>query len=727
MLRSRFGSKAFVVLCVASPVFAGEYRFVRIADSADGGYSLDAGRHAAINNAGTVSVYRTLPGFIIDLSLGNGGPLSTVVTNSGGLTDGYGLHTPSLNDSGQLAFFAENAATGFGVYRATPGGGVTAIGVSGAGTFNGFVPHVSMNNSGNVAYTVAASGAIDGLYIGNGTANVRMYGTGVDGVSVASGPSLNNAGTVSFAGSLVSVGTSHLRGAGETPAVIGSAVNDFSTYVESIINEGGVVAFGATRFSSPTQGIFVGTGGSAVTTYVDTDGPYSNLPIHDSSGFAAGGYPALSNAGTVAFLGFLDAGGGGIFTGPDPDANKVIKIGDTLFGREIDNFFGGLGREAINDAGEIAFQVGFAAGGGAAVVKAIPFTPMKWSDDSDGTWSDSGNWIGGVPNAFHHDANFTDAITAPRTITVDGAFTVGSINFDNANGYTVTGPGSITLNDSTGGGRVEVQSGNHVISTSLVSAKTNLVVKEATSLTVSTSGLSGIVDKNGTGRVRINRMLVNELNINEGSLEILPNGTASGTSRANVVKLAGTTDAWTSVLDLNDNDMIIDHNGSSTAPLINAANQIKTGYASGAWSGNGITSSMANATTFALGYADNAVLGLTAFSGQSVDPSSVMVKYTYFGDSDLDGDVDIADLGNLATNWQSIGSWTGGDFDYNGTVNVNDLGLLASNWQSGVSSPLSGSFADTLAGFGLASTSVPEPGLLPILSAFSVALARRRR
>ena len=131
-----------------------------------------------------------------------------------------------------------------------------------------------------------------------------------------------------------------------------------------------------------------------------------------------------------------------------------------------------------------------------------------------------------------------------------------------------------------------------------------------------------------------------------------------------------------------------------------------------------------------MGYADNSVAGLATFSSQSVDMTSVLVKYTFYGDSDLDGDVDVADLGNLASNWQSSAEWVSGDFDYSGFVDVADLGMLASNWQSGVSTPLAGSLDEILASLGLPSNSVPEPGSIvwiSTLGASSLMRSRRHR
>jgi rhamnogalacturonan endolyase len=58
------------------------------------------------------------------------------------------------------------------------------------------------------------------------------------------------------------------------------------------------------------------------------------------------------------------------------------------------------------------------------------------------------------------------------------------------------------------------------------------------------------------------------------------------------------------------------------------------------------------------------------------------------GDADRDRDVDINDLGILASNWQqSPRTFSQGDFDYSQTVDVNDLGILASRWQQQLAAP----------------------------------------
>ena len=139
------------------------------------------------------------------------------------------------------------------------------------------------------------------------------------------------------------------------------------------------------------------------------------------------------------------------------------------------------------------------------------------------------------------------------------------------------------------------------------------------------------------------------------------------------------------------------------------------------------------------------------------ETANVIVKYTYRGDANLDGQVDVTDLGRLATNWQTSGDWVDGDFDYSGFidvtdlgilatnwqqngewvnadydysgfVDVTDLGILATNWQQGVGSPLSMSFSEAMALFPeFSGVSIPEPASLGLLAFGVMGLMGRRR
>jgi hypothetical protein len=141
-------------------------------------------------------------------------------------------------------------------------------------------------------------------------------------------------------------------------------------------------------------------------------------------------------------------------------------------------------------------------------------------------------------------------------------------------------------------------------------------------------------------------------------------------------------------VDLHDNALIVDYTGPS--PYGEIKSQITSGYNNRTWTGLGIASSTAaevmadsgNSHKTALGYAESADLSFTTIGGRAFDTTSVIVRYTLEGDANLDTQVNAADLGALASNWQSTSDWRGGDLDFNGTTDVNDLGILASNWMA---------------------------------------------
>jgi hypothetical protein len=82
--------------------------------------------------------------------------------------------------------------------------------------------------------------------------------------------------------------------------------------------------------------------------------------------------------------------------------------------------------------------------------------------------------------------------------------------------------------------------------------------------------------------------------------------------------------------------------------------------------------------------------GVTDATGNAMAADHDLPFFFLAGDADHDRDVDVNDLGVLASNWQqSPRVFSQGDFDYNGTVNVNDLGILASHWQQKLEPPAS--------------------------------------
>jgi hypothetical protein len=81
------------------------------------------------------------------------------------------------------------------------------------------------------------------------------------------------------------------------------------------------------------------------------------------------------------------------------------------------------------------------------------------------------------------------------------------------------------------------------------------------------------------------------------------------------------------------------------------------------------------------------------FYGQDPALDAALVTAAVPGDTNLDGKVDVTDLGNIASSYDSIGGirWSAGDFNYSGRVDVTDLGDFASTY--GMSSGPSASAA----------------------------------
>ena len=102
--------------------------------------------------------------------------------------------------------------------------------------------------------------------------------------------------------------------------------------------------------------------------------------------------------------------------------------------------------------------------------------------------------------------------------------------------------------------------------------------------------------------------------------------------------------------------------------------------------------------------------------------------YTYGGDANLDGKINIDDYGKIDFNVSlGVAGWANGDFNYDGKINVDDYGIIDFNvgiqgapFPSGAG--VAGGSAAALSGV----TAVPEPAA-GVLLLGSLLAARRRR
>ena len=138
-----------------------------------------------------------------------------------------------------------------------------------------------------------------------------------------------------------------------------------------------------------------------------------------------------------------------------------------------------------------------------------------------------------------------------------------------------------------------------------------------------------------------------------------------------------------SQVDLGNGAMILDYTGGAS-PLATVDAYITAAFNGGLWDLPGLTSSVAAADAAGtgvttIGFLDNDQIGYDGITGaqfnvggggDAVPFNSVLVKYTYYGDSDLDGDVDADDLTNFFAGFDGNQppTWLYGDFDYDNDV-----------------------------------------------------------
>jgi hypothetical protein len=168
------------------------------------------------------------------------------------------------------------------------------------------------------------------------------------------------------------------------------SINNPNTAVLGIpaVNSAGTVAFAAQRDAVLT-GIYTGNGGP-LTTVVDNTGAFGLF----LGGLGASlGAVGIDGRGNVVFGAAPKSGGTqGLFSGPDPLADKVIALNDILDGARVSYL--GFGPNGMNDSGQVAF-VAVLSDGRQEIFRADPApVPEPGGQKQGRSWPETGTQLG---------------------------------------------------------------------------------------------------------------------------------------------------------------------------------------------------------------------------------------------------------------------------------------------------------------------------------------------
>jgi len=313
----------------------------------------------SMNGQGVVAFIALQSGFMTVLR-GSGGALATVAVDDPDAGDTIGAAT-SIDEALAVAFAGTTAGVA-GVYVAEAGAAPVALYDAG-GPLKAF-GDPALNGAGEVVFRATDDLDRTRIAIGDGSAPAATIADetlGTLGIPV----SLNSSGATAFTVTTAGGVTQVVRGSrsGITPIADDGETSGLCCISGSpTVDDAGVVAFAARRdagIGPPAAAILEGSGGG-LAIVVDELGPFQALTR-----------PIINAAGRVAFLGTLDSGEQGIWTGANPVKDKVIQTGDTLFGLPVTSVLLG----GFNAGGQVAFGATLDDGsllGKSVVVRADP-------------------------------------------------------------------------------------------------------------------------------------------------------------------------------------------------------------------------------------------------------------------------------------------------------------------------------------------------------------------
>jgi hypothetical protein len=401
---------------------------------------------------------------------------------------------------------------------------------------------------------------------------------------------------------------------------------------------------------------------------------------------------------TVADGDYTSKGGTLSFAADDTNLSQTVTVQvKTDTKDEFDETFN------VNLSSPTNATIAKATGVGTIIDDDLAPSPLRWTGAADDHWENAANWYAGILPGPDTTVVFDGPVLHPPALYQDqevrGLESLSAGWIIRGQGHTLTvGAGGI---NSAGTSAVEADVALGADSTWTLGNNSTLVLRGMLrggghTLTKDAAGtlvLAGGQDHT-TGLA---------LNVQAGTVQLAP---AAGPLVLSSLSVAETGGAPTARLDIGTGSLIVDYDAGTASPLEDVKRWLAAGWAGMSWAGNGIASSAAALApiTHGLGYAQNNMLltPFTSFAGQPADLSSVLVKYTYAGDLNLDGyvdgrvdDNDVAILGLYYDGGTAdTHYWNEGDlFGYDGRIDDNDVSILGLTYGLGVGNPLGGGAA----------------------------------
>ncbi|MBE3070952.1 MAG: PEP-CTERM sorting domain-containing protein [Planctomycetes bacterium] len=344
----------------------------------------------------------------------------------------------------------------------------------------------------------------------------------------------------------------------------------------------------------------------------------------------------------------------------------------------------------------------------------------QWTGAAGPDWALPGSWADGVVPRADVGALFGDPAGSGPVLSSD--VVVRGLDFLAA-GWVISGPGYALAVEA--GGIESVGPGENTIRPALVLAASLDCIVGAGNALVLAGGLEldgQVLIKAGPGRLDVTgpqgHAPDSQITVAEGTVALATDAGSSGARRLTVMVNGGMLEAgatqhlaamdlmaglaaltapatrivtdwlWIeapgAALDVGSGALVVDYAPAEASPLPDVRGWLASGLnaaGGGYWDGDGIRSDLAAADTdglTAVGVLDNTdpkVGGKTVFAGEAVDATAVLVRYTWWGDANLDGVVDANDYDVIDKNYlfpPAVMGWWVGDFNYDGAIDAND-------------------------------------------------------